>query len=183
MIKHGWPCPSIQNVVATVNLDCRLNLIMLSQHARNVEYKPKKFHAVIMRIRNPRTTTLVFGSGKVVITGAKSIDDAHLAGRKHARAIQKCGYRTNFLDFRVQNVVGSCSVGFHVRLEGFHLANVQFASYEPEIFPGLVYRLANKQAVILVFANGKIVLTGAKSVDAMYEAFALIYPLLLDYRL
>ena len=182
-IKADWPCPKIQNIVATVNLDCRLPLSQLSQQARNVEYKPKKFHALIMRIREPRTTTLIFNSGKMVITGAKSVEDARLAGRKHARAIMKCGHRTRFLDFKVQNVVGSVSVGFPIRLEGLCAAHYQFATYEPEIFPGLVYRLANNPVVILVFANGKIVLTGAKSADSMFEAFACIYPLLLDFRL
>lgn len=181
-LKPEWPRPQIQNVVATVNLDCRLDLKLLSQQARNVEYNRNKFHALVMRIRDPRTTTLVFASGKLVVTGAKSAELARLAGRRHARAIQKCGFDTKFTDFRVQNFVGSVACGFHIRLEGLAHVCHQFASYEPEIFPGLVYRMVRPGVVCLVFANGKVVLTGAKSEDMVYEAFVNLYPLLLDYR-
>ena len=194
-IKPHWPCPIIQNVVATVDLQCRLDLNIIAEHARNVEYNRKKFHAVIMRIRDPKTTTLIFASGKMVITGAKSAEHARLAARKHARAIQKVGFQTGFKDFKVQNFVGSCSVGFYIRLEGLKYQNPTFASYEPELFPGLVYRVAGassrrlrgksvpgQSSVLLIFANGKVVITGAKELNTLYETFALVYPLLLDNK-
>lgn len=194
-IKPHWPKPAIQNVVATVDLECRLNLNVIAEQARNVEYNRKKFHAVVMRIRDPKTTTLIFASGKMVITGAKSEALAQLAGRKHARAISKCGFRTGFANFKVQNFVGSCSLDFYVRLEGLAYQNPHFVSYEPELFPGLVYRIAGvgskkvrgapsvgHSAVLLVFANGKVVITGAKSVDMLYEGFSKVYPLLLDHK-
>jgi len=193
-IKPHWPTPIIQNVVATVDLECRLDLNVIAEQARNVEYNRKKFHAVIMRIRDPKTTTLIFASGKMVITGAKSEAAARLAARKHARAISKCGFRTGFSNFKVQNFVGSCSLGFYVRLEGVAYQNPLFVSYEPELFPGLVYRIAGgskrvrgapavgHSAVLLVFANGKVVITGAKNADMLYEGFAKVYPLLLDHK-
>ncbi len=178
--------PKIQNLVATVNLNCRIDLKVFAQQARNVEYNPKRFHAAIMRIRNPKTTTLVFASGKMVITGAKSEADARLAARKHARLIQKCGFRTQFLDYKVQNFVGSCVTGLTVRLEGLmggeYSPHRRFCSYEPEIFPGLVYRMLNPAITLLIFANGKVVLTGAKKGEDLFDAFASIYPILLDYK-
>ena len=67
--------PTLQNIVATVNLDCRLDLKTIALHARNAEYNPKRFAAVIMRIRQPKTTALIFASGKMVVTGAKSEQD------------------------------------------------------------------------------------------------------------
>ncbi|GAB1319302.1 TATA-box-binding protein isoform X2 [Madurella fahalii] len=178
-----WPLPRLQNVVATVNLDCRLDLKLISQQARNVEYNRNKFHALVMRIREPRTTTLVFASGKLVITGAKSEEQARLAGRRHARAIQKCGFQTRFKDFKVQNFVGSASCGFYVRLEGFHMETLQFSQYEAEIFPGLIYKMVNPRLTCLVFANGKVVLTGAKKEEDVFEAFTNLYPMLLDYKM
>jgi transcription initiation factor TFIID TATA-box-binding protein len=181
-IKPDWPVPEIQNVVATVNLDCRLDLNLISQQARNVEYNRKKFHAVIMRIREPRTTTLVFASGRLVVTGAKSEDLARLAARRHARALQKCGFQTKFRDFKVQNFVTSVSCGFHIRLEGIQRQYWQSAKYEPELFPGLVYAMVRPQVKCLVFTSGKVVLTGAKTQDDVYEAFVNLYPILLDYR-
>jgi transcription initiation factor TFIID TATA-box-binding protein len=182
-IRPDWPCPQLQNVVATVNLDCRLDLKLISQHARNVEYSRKKFHALIMRIRDPKTTTLVFATGKMVITGAKSEDLARLAGRKHARMIQKVGFNTKFIDFKVQNFVASCSTGFYVRLEGFVKEYINFAQYEPEIFPGCIFKIASSRITLLVFTNGKVVITGAKELDRVYESFAQVYPMLLDYRM
>ncbi|POS81681.1 TATA-box-binding protein, partial [Erysiphe pulchra] len=75
--------PTLQNVVATVNLDCRLDLKTIALHARNAEYNPKRFAAAVMRIREPKTTALIFASGKMVVTGAKSEDDVKLASRKY----------------------------------------------------------------------------------------------------
>lgn len=66
-------------------------------HARNAEYNPKRFAAVIMRIREPRTTALIFSSGKMVCTGAKSEEDSRLAARKYARIIQKLAFPVSIL--------------------------------------------------------------------------------------
>ena len=127
--------PTLQNIVATVNLDCRLDLKTIALHARNAEYNPKRFAAVIMRIRNPKTTALIFASGKMVVTGAKSEDDSKLASRKYARIIQKLGFNAKFTDFKIQNIVGSCDVKFPIRLEGLAFSHGTFSSYEPEFFP------------------------------------------------
>jgi TATA-box binding protein (TBP) (component of TFIID and TFIIIB) len=74
-------------------------------------HRIQRFAAVIMRIREPKTTALVFASGKVVVTGAKSEDDSRLASRKYARIIQKLGFEAKFQDFKIQNIVGSVSGG------------------------------------------------------------------------
>merc|ERR1719464_2701998 len=87
--------PQLQNIVSTVNLACPLDLKKIALHARNAEYNPKRFAAVIMRIRDPRTTALIFSSGKMVCTGAKSEEDSRLAARKYARIIQKLGFLQN----------------------------------------------------------------------------------------
>ena len=79
-----------------MNLSARLDLKTIALHARNAEYNPKRFAAVIMRIREPKTTALVFASGKMVVTGAKSEDDSRLASRKYARIIQKLGFNAKF---------------------------------------------------------------------------------------
>ncbi|KAK2880116.1 hypothetical protein FQN49_000563 [Arthroderma sp. PD_2] len=154
--------PTLQNIVATVNLDCRLDLKTIALHARNAEYNPKRFAAVIMRIREPKTTALIFASGKMVVTGAKSEDDSKLASRKYARIIQKLGFNAKFTDFKIQNIVGSCDIKFPIRLEGLASRHHNFSSYEPELFPGLIYRMMKPKIVLLIFVSGKIVLTGAK---------------------
>ncbi|KAK9313599.1 hypothetical protein V1522DRAFT_410291 [Lipomyces starkeyi] len=174
--------PTLQNIVATVNLECRLDLKTIALHARNAEYNPKRFAAVIMRIREPKTTALIFASGKMVVTGAKSEDDSKLASRKYARIIQKLGFNAKFMEFKIQNIVGSCDVRFPIRLEGLAFAHGHFSSYEPELFPGLIYRMVKPKIVLLIFVSGKIVLTGAKVREEIYAAFEAIYPVLSEYR-
>jgi transcription initiation factor TFIID TATA-box-binding protein len=174
--------PQLQNIVCTVNLGCKLDLKKIALHARNAEYNPKRFAAVIMRIRDPRTTALIFSSGKMVCTGAKSEEQAKLAARKYARIVQKLGFPAKFLDFKIQNMVGSCDVKFPIRLEGLVLSHGQFSSYEPELFPGLIYRMVKPRIVLLIFVSGKVVLTGAKVRQEIYEAFENIYPILKGFK-
>ncbi|XP_018619653.1 TATA box-binding protein-like 2 isoform X2 [Scleropages formosus] len=174
--------PQLQNIVSTVNLACPLDLKSIALHARNAEYNPKRFAAVIMRIREPRTTALIFSSGKMVCTGAKSEEQSRLAARKYARVVQKLGFPAKFLDFKIQNMVGSCDVCFPIRLEGLVLTHQQFSSYEPELFPGLIYRMVKPRIVLLIFVSGKVVLTGAKERSEIYEAFENIYPILKGFR-
>ena len=174
--------PTLQNIVATVNLDCKLDLKTIALHARNAEYNPKRFAAVIMRIRDPKTTALLFASGKMVVTGAKSEELAKLAARKYARIVQKLGFQAKFVDFKVQNIVASCDVRFPIRLEGLAYAHGSFSSYEPELFPGLIYRMVKPKIVLLIFVSGKVVLTGARQREEIYQAFDMIYPVLTEFK-
>ncbi|XP_041043589.1 TATA-box-binding protein isoform X2 [Carcharodon carcharias] len=132
--------PQLQNIVSTVNLGCKLDLKTIALRARNAEYNPKRFAAVIMRIREPRTTALIFSSGKMVCTGAKSEEQSRLAARKYARVVQKLGFPAKFLDFKIQNMVGSCDVKFPIRLEGLVLTHQQFSRTLNDIY----YSLAKK---------------------------------------
>ncbi|KAG8222051.1 hypothetical protein J437_LFUL000495 [Ladona fulva] len=157
--------PQLQNIVSTVNLGCKLDLKKIALHARNAEYNPKRFAAVIMRIREPRTTALIFSSGKMVCTGAKSEEDSRLAARKYARIVQKLGFQAKFLDFKIQNMVGSCDVKFPIRLEGLVLTHGQFSR---KILAWFIF--------IDSFNNG------AKVRQEIYEAFDNIYPILKSFK-
>lgn len=180
--SHGL-VPDIQNVVATTNLDVQLDLKTIALRARNAEYNPKRFAAVIMRIREPKTTALIFSSGKIVVTGAKSERESSRASRKYAKIVHKLGYENaKFREFKVQNIVASCDVNFPVRLEGLAHAHNQFCSYEPELFPGLIYRMLKPKIVLLIFVSGKVVLTGAKVRQDIYDAFDNIYHVLQTFR-
>ncbi|CAO2813483.1 unnamed protein product [Amaranthus hypochondriacus] len=174
--------PTLQNIVSTVDLECKLNLPQIALHARNAEYNPRRFAAVIMRIREPKTTALIFASGKLVCTGAKSEDQSKLATRKYARVIQKLGFPAKFKDFKIQNIVGSCDVKFAIKLEALAVSHGAFCTYEPELFPGLIYRMKQPKIVMLIFVSGKIVITGAKVREETYTAFENIYPVLTMYK-
>ncbi|KAL6008158.1 hypothetical protein ACLOJK_033664 [Asimina triloba] len=330
--------PTLQNIVSTVNLDCKLDLKAIALQARNAEYNPKvqivldgihllllcnflyavkkekeknaalstiyyeycefqhlRFAAVIMRIREPKTTALIFASGKMVCTGAKSEQQSKLAARKYARIIQKLGFPAKFKvysndpsnDFAalvngmplplctapcalslsgsylgmfkiVRHLTGillveswfECARGGLNQLlrRGRNLPPVMsclrptklqvveckrkqakkgkewmtivvpratasgtipeppmavplyrpavatapspigscimiaYKQYEPELFPGLIYRMKQPKIVLLIFVSGKIVLTGAKVRDETYTAFENIYPVLNEFR-
>eukprot|EP00775_Hariotina_reticulata_P008966 gene8966-9141_t len=175
--------PQLQNVVATVDLGCRLELKDIALHARNAEYNPKRFAAVIMRIREPKTTALIFASGKMVCTGAKSEAESRLAAKKYCRIVQRTGFDdVKLKEFKIQNIVGSCDVKFPIRLEGLAYSHGYFATYEPELFPGLIYRMKEPKIVLLIFVSGKVVLTGAKKREEIYAAFENIYPTLQEFR-
>lgn len=68
--------------------------------------------------------------------------------------------QVKFSSFKVQNIVATCDVKFPIKLEGLYREHAQFCSYEPELYPGLIYRILNPRVVLLIFVNGKVVLTG-----------------------
>lgn len=175
--------PNLQNVVATANMMCQLDLKTIALKARNAEYNPKRFAAVIMRIREPKTTALIFTSGKMVVTGAKDESQARNAARKFTRIIQKINYpEARFSEFKIQNLVASVDVKFPIRLEGLAQEHYQFSSYEPEVFPGLIYRMLNPKVALLIFVSGKLVLTGARHREDIDKAFDKIYPVLKKFE-
>jgi transcription initiation factor TFIID TATA-box-binding protein len=183
LAKANEIIPDVQNVVSTVNLGIQLDLKRIALKARNAEYNPRRFAAVIMRIREPKTTALIFSSGKMVVTGAKSEETSKIACKKYARIIQRLGYgHAKFLDFKIQNIVASCDIKFPVRLESLAHAHNQFCSYEPELFPGLIYRMITPKVVLLIFVSGKLVLTGAKQRKDIYQAFNNIYAVLCLFK-
>ena len=144
--------------------------------------RAQRFASVVMRIRDPKTTALIFASGKVVCTGAKSEKAAKDATRKYAKIIQKLDFPAKFKDFKIQNVVASVDLKFPVRLEGLAFSYGAFCQYEPELFPGLVFRIAQPKVVLLIFVSGKVVFTGAKERAHIVEAFNNIYPVLLEFK-
>ncbi|XP_001603648.2 TATA-box-binding protein 2 [Nasonia vitripennis] len=174
--------PMLQNVVSTVSLGCELNLTYINTRTRNSEYNPARFTGLIMRIRNPRVTALIFRSGKLVCTGARCEEDSFLAAKKFARIIQKIGFPVKFRDFKIQNIVATADLKFPIKLENLSHKHGQFSSYEPELYPGLIYRMVLPRVVLLIFVNGKIVLTGAKNRQELKDALHNIYPILKSFR-
>ncbi|XP_066145514.1 uncharacterized protein [Euwallacea fornicatus] len=173
---------TFQNCVATVNLRTTLDLTTINAKTRNTEYNPARFRGVVMRIREPRATALIFGSGKIVCTGARNEHDALLATKKFARIIEKLGFNIKFEEFMIQNLVATCDLRFPIKLESLNHMHGQFSRYEPELFAGLIYRMLKPKIVILIFVNGKIVFTGGKSREDIKEALENIYPILRSFR-
>ena len=174
--------PKLQNIVSTANLKCVLDLREIALRAKNAEYNPKKFAAVIMRIKEPKTTALIFSSGKMVCTGARTEEESKQASRIYAKIILKLGFPAKFSEFKVQNIVASCDAKFPIRLEGLASEYLKFCSYEPEMFPGLIFHMLEPKIVLLIFVSGKIVLTGAKNIEDIYKAYNNILPILMQFK-
>lgn len=178
---------SLDKLVDTISDNARSTASELTSEVQDAQSEVAAgFHAVQGEAaddsREPKTTALIFASGKMVVTGAKSEDDSRLASRKYARIIQKLGFEAKFSEFKIQNIVGSCDVRFPIRLEGLAYSHGVYSSYEPELFPGLIYRMVKPKVVLLIFVSGKIVLTGAKVREEIYQAFNLILPVLAEFR-
>ena len=173
----------LQNMSSTANLGVRLDLKQIALRCRNTEFNPRRFAAVIMRLREPRATALIFASGRMVVTGTKSTHNAALATKKFAYILERVGFQpAGTLDFKVQNIVGTVDVGFPIRLEGLVFAHPTFSSYEPELFAGLIYRLVQPRVVLLIFVSGKVVITGAKTEVQLIEGLRKMYPVLVEFR-
>ncbi|MBT7185858.1 TATA-box-binding protein [Candidatus Bathyarchaeota archaeon] len=174
---------NIVNVVASVTLNQTFNLLDIVKIFRNVEYNPKRFPGLVYRLKRPKTATLIFSTGKMVCTGATSEKMARRAVNKVVRELKDNGIIIlNKPVIVIQNMVASGNLHGAIDLETAAdvLDNVM---YEPEQFPGLIYRMQDPKTVLLLFASGKLVCTGAKSKEMVHESVARIYDVLQDYDL
>ena len=162
----------IENVVASTALCNGLDLQAIALTLDGADYEPEQFPGLIYRLKEPKTATLLFRSGKVVCTGARTVEDVRVAIRKVAKQLQSTGIEVD-LDppVVVQNIVASSDLGQEVNLNAIAISlGLEHVEYEPEQFPGLVYRLQEPKVVLLIFGSGKLVCTGAKEPRMVEEA-------------
>ncbi len=155
----------IENVVASTSLGQRFDLGQITLNLDRVEYEPEQFPGLVYHLNEPKAAALIFGSGKIVCTGAKSIEEAKLAIKKIVEKIREAGVEINSEpEIVIQNVVATANLNAELNLDAIAIA-LDNTEYEPEQFPGLVYRMEDPKVVLLLFGSGKIVCTGAKSVE------------------
>lgn len=161
----------IENVVASVTLDQKIDLEKVARVTLNVEYDPEQFPGLVYRLEKPKTATLIFSSGKMVCAGSKSEKEVHRAVDTILKELREIGVIDTDTKpvIQVQNIVASASLGTDLNLElaAYTLPNVM---YEPEQFPGLIYRMKKPKVVLLLFTTGKLVCTGAKKEEEIYTA-------------
>jgi len=170
----------IENIVATVIFEHQLDLDLIEQGVSNIEYNPDQFPGLILRLDSPKITALIFRSGKMVVTGAKRTSDLIKAVKKILRMFIKSGVTVSGKPrIQIQNIVASANLSMEVLLEkaAYLLENTM---YEPEQFPGLIYRLTDPKVVLLIFSSGKMVITGAKSEEEVEKAVNYTHKTLLD---
>ena len=174
---------TIQNVVATATLNQKVDLNAVVKSYPGVEYRPEQFPGLVFRLKRPKTATLIFSSGKMVCTGAKSGKESRSAIMKVVKELKKCGIIIlSKPSFEVVNIVASASLGGKVDLEKT-VITLRKTMYEPEQFPGLIYRMDEPKVVILVFASGSLVCTGAKKEQDVYDAVHKLHVILEEQNL
>jgi len=160
----------IQNVVASATLNQKVDLNAVVKSFPGVEYRPEQFPGLVFRIKRPKTATLIFNSGKMVCTGAKSEKEARRAVMTVVKELKKGGIIIICKpELKIQNIVASVSLGGKVDLEQA-VSKLVKTMYEPEQFPGLIYRMDEPKVVILIFASGNLVCTGAKKEQDVHDA-------------
>jgi len=174
---------NIENVVASATLNQKVDLNAVVKGYPGVEYRPEQFPGLVFRLKRPKTATLIFNSGKMVCTGAKSEKEARRAVIKVIKELKKGGIIIiSKPELKIQNIVASASLGGMIDLEKSAVV-LGKTMYEPEQFPGLIYRMDEPKVVILLFASGKLVCTGAKKEQDVYDAVLKLHKILEEQEL
>ncbi len=162
----------IENVVASTTIAREIDLKKLKKSLPESNYKPEQFPGLVLRLAKPKTAALIFRSGKVVCTGGKTIDDVESAIKKVCEKVAAAGIKVyKKPTIEVQNIVASANLHAQLNLNEIALAlGLENIEYEPEQFPGLVYRMDSPRVVLLLFGSGKLVCTGARKDKEVEEA-------------
>jgi len=161
----------IENVVATVEMEIteKIDLNQIVRKHEDAEYNPERFPGLVMRITEPKATFLIFSTGKMVVTGLRRADQASAGVKKVMKKIRKAGIEVSNPKITIQNIVASGDLHTNIDLNMAAIV-MEYAMYEPEVFPGLIYRMQEPKTVFLIFSTGRIVCTGAKNKEIVREA-------------
>ena len=160
----------VVNIVVSTSLKHDIPLEKMAAALSNTEYNHEQFPGLVIRIKEPKTSALIFSSGKVVCTGARSMDKVKESIQKIIKSLEKIGIKITIdPEINIQNIVAAGTVGMDLNLNTLAM-KLENTEYEPEQFPGLVYKLPEAKATFLLFSNGKVVCTGTKSEAEVHKA-------------
>jgi transcription initiation factor TFIID TATA-box-binding protein len=168
------PRYKIENVVASVEVDAKIDLNLLARKQRDAEYNPEQFPGLMLRVKNPKATILVFNSGRMVITGLRRESEAERAVENVIAKIRRAGITVSGTPkITIQNIVASGDLHSRVDLDMAQMA-LERCLYEPEVFPGLIYRMKTPKAVFLIFSSGRIVCAGTNKESITRKAIYML---------
>jgi len=171
MTKHDI---KVVNIVVSASLGHDIPLEKMAATLSNTEYNPEQFPGLVLRIKEPKTSALIFSSGKIVCTGARSMDKVRESVEKIIKSLEKINIKITIKpEIKIQNIVASGTVGMDLNLNTLAM-KLENTEYEPEQFPGLVYKLKEAKATFLLFSNGKVVCTGTKSEEEVHKALEML---------
>ena len=165
----------IENIVASAALGVEVPLEQIVSKLEGMEYEHEQFPGLVYRLQKPKAAALIFGSGKIVCTGARSIDDVNEVIKKVTKIIRQTGTRVpSGYKVQVENIVASARLDANLNLDRIAF-NLENSEYEPEQFPGLVYRMTDPKVAFLLFGSGKIVCTGGRTIKDVNIAVDKVY--------
>ena len=167
MAEKGYESLKVENIVASGVIADSIDLELVSGKIKNCELNTKRFPGAVYRIEKPKIASLIFSSGKVVLTGIRTNPDLHAGLDIIMKSLKDAGVDTyDEPQVAVTNIVCSYDMGRYINLNKVVITlNLENIEYEPEQFPGLVYRIEDPKIVALLFSSGKIILTGGKNIE------------------
>jgi len=175
-VERRWKI-KIVNIVATSRIGEELDLYRIAG-LDQVKYNPKVFPGAVLRITRPKASILIFESGRIVCSGTKCFEDAEAAVKKAVKIIGRAGVDVKPGPIKIRNIVASADFGSEINLNALAVALLGEVEYEPEQFPGLVYRIDDPRSVVLVFSSGKVVIAGCKDEESVERAAENVYNVL-----
>jgi transcription initiation factor TFIID TATA-box-binding protein len=167
---------TVVNIVASASVGVELDLREISDKLDEINYDPGKFPGAICRVKTPKAAILFFHSGKLVCTGARSLEDVHTVIDMMMKKLRDMKVMVDESpEITVQNMVATVDLGARLKLDSIAITlGLENVEFEPEQFPGLVYRVRDPKVVMLLFSSGKVVCTGAKKIDDIKRAVSII---------
>ncbi len=177
------PIVSIENVVVSATVEQALDLVNIKKKFPEIEYRPKQFPGAVFKLKSPKTAILLFRTGNMVCTGAKSEDRARRAVKTVVEKLRDKKIKIkNDAIVTIRNIVSAVNLGGRIHIEEA-ARTLPRSMYEPEQFPGLIHRMIDPKIVILIFASGKLVCTGGKSTPEVFRAIHNIHTTLEEKNL
>jgi transcription initiation factor TFIID TATA-box-binding protein len=165
---------SVENVVASGSLGREIALETVAQDLSEVvDYDPEKYPGAYFGLNDSAPLITVYRTGKYIITGVGSEEEAADTRSEFLRLLTDHSILPEVEDewYEIQNYVCMEDIGEKLDLSALAIGlGLEFTEYEPEQFPGLVYRPTNYDCVMLLFGSGKVIITGATAVDSAEEA-------------
>lgn len=157
----------VENVVANARIADELDLNYIESQLEDAVFTKKKFPGLVYRTKDPKSAFLIFRSGKLVCTGSKTEEGVRKVMDKLSADLRGIGVEVvEHPEFKVQNIVASANVGRELNLGAIVVGlELEGMEYEPEVFPGLVYRIKEPKSAILIFSSGRLVITGGKTIE------------------